>query len=88
MTEQIADAEEPEAKKILKSAGNKALANLVDILTSKGTWMTLGGIALDAATSGGTLTIKSLGFVALRIFQQAMADHGKNAAPTITVQKP
>lgn len=77
---QIADDETPDAKQIVKDAGNRALANLAEIATSKTTWLTLAGIALDAATSGGSLTIKSLGLVALRMATQGLSDAGKTAA--------
>ena len=65
-------------KSILVEGAKRLVSNVVEVVTTKTSLMTIAGIAADVVTSGGTLTVKSLGFLALRIVQQSFADHGKN----------
>ena len=69
---------------LLRAIGTKVLANLLELLTSKTTWIVLAGCYLDMSQNGGKPTLASLVLLAAKCIQQGAADWGKNALTTTT----
>jgi len=62
------------------SAAKKIVSNVIEVATSKTTWLTIGGIVMDVMTAGnGKPTKASLILIGGKVLAQAGSDWGKNA---------